>query len=347
MHCPCRQFDAALVGHPDHGGIDSEQCHDRLREDVERRLQREALSERARDLELRVQSLGRFPLRAERLLQLAAECRRTLVQTGVLDRDGELSRERNEERALVRAQRPRLTRIDGEQADRLVADDEREGERRIDPRLGHLRPRRLEPLVDRGIVDLDDAPRLARRERGGEQHACHRLVGTVDALARSHGDPAVVLAEVDGDAVGTEHVAETLDRRVERVRQREPCNCLADDREQRTAPLELQTRLTRPLGRAKCMSSADGKARELRNVRFVRGAAGSEAELQRAERRLAELKRDELSLPPVALDRDRAVLVEDPLRHALQVRIDVQRAVRSVDLEHSAPEPPETCALRP
>ena len=269
------------------------------------------------------------------------------MQTGVLDRDGELSRERNEERALVRAQRPRLTRIDGEQADRLVADDEREGDRRIDPRLGQLRPRRLEPLVDRSIVDLDHASRLARRERGGEQHACHRLVGTVDALARSHGYPAVVLAEVDGDAVGTEHVAETLDRRVERVRQREPCNCLADDREQRTAPLELQTRLTRPLGRAKCMSSADGKARELSNARFVRGAAGSEAELQRAERRLAELKRDELSPPPVALDRDRAVLVEDPLRHALQVRIDVQRAVRSVDLEHSASEPPETCALRP
>ena len=122
----CGQLDPALVGHADHSRVDAEQRHDRLREHVQGRLEREALRERARDLELGGQPLRRFPLRAERLLELPAERGRPLVQASILDGHGELCGERDEERALVGAQRPRLARVHGEEANRLVADDERQ-----------------------------------------------------------------------------------------------------------------------------------------------------------------------------------------------------------------------------
>ena len=168
----------------------------------------------------------------------------------------------------------------------------------------------------------------------------------LDALAGGHGH-AAVLAEVDGDAVGAEHLTETLERGVERVRQRQPGDGLADDGEQRAASLELEARVTRTFGRAERVSCADGEAREPNEAAFVRAATGSEPELQHPERWLAELKRDELSVPAVALHRHRAVLVEDPLRHALHVPIGLQRPVCAVDFQGAAPEPPEKRALGP
>ena len=137
VHGPCDQFDPALVGHPDHSRVDPEQGHDRLREHIQRRLERETLRERARDLELRIQPLRSLPLRAECLLELPAERRRPLVQARVLHGDRQLCGERDEQRSLVGAQRAWLARIDGEQADGLVADYERQCQRCVDPRLAH------------------------------------------------------------------------------------------------------------------------------------------------------------------------------------------------------------------
>ena len=267
------------------------------------------------------------------------------MQASVLDSHGELCGERDEERPLVGAQRPRLARVDGEEADGLVADDERQRQRGIDPRLGHLRPSRPKPLVRRGVIDLDHAPGLARREGGGEQNRSDGFVRPLDAMTRGDGDAAVILAEIDGDAVGAEHLPEPLERRVESVRERQTSDRLAHDGKQRAAPLELEPGFARPFGRPERVSRADCEARELSKGAFVRSAAGREPELQRTERRLAELKRDELSLAAVALHRNRAVLVEDRLGHALQIRIGLQRAVRAVDLQLAAAKPPETRAL--
>ena len=129
------------------------------------------------------------------------------------------------------------------------------------------------------------------------------------------------------------------------MRERQTSDRLAHDGEQRAAPLELEAGFARTFGRPERMSRADCEARELGEAALVRSAAGGEPELQRAERRLAELKRDELSLPAVALHRNRAVLVEDRLGHALQIRIGLQRPVRAVDLQLAAAKPPETRTL--
>ncbi len=95
------------------------------------------------------------------------------------------------------------------------------------------------------------------------------------------------------------------------------------------------------------MSRADGEAREPSEAALVRTTAGRKPELQRAKRRLPELKRDELSFPAVSLDCDRAVLVENCLRHAPQIRIGLSCAVRAVDLQLAAAKPPELRTLRP
>ena len=70
----------------------------------------------------------------------------------------------------------------------------------------------------------------------------------VDALARGDGDAAVVLAEIDRDAVGAEHVPETLERRVEGVRERETSDRFAHDGEERATPLELEAGFARAFG---------------------------------------------------------------------------------------------------
>ncbi len=103
-------------------------------------------------------------------------------------------------------------------------------------------------VVQRGVIDLDHASGLARREGDGEQDRRNRLMRPVDALARGDGDAAVVLAEIDRDAVGAEHVSEPLERRVEGVRERETSDRFAHDGEKRAAPLELEAGFARAFG---------------------------------------------------------------------------------------------------
>ena len=70
---------------------------------------------------------------ASSLLQVVVERRHIAVQPRVLDDHRQLARERRQERSLVLAQRARPAGIDGEDADRIVADDEAEREHRADP----------------------------------------------------------------------------------------------------------------------------------------------------------------------------------------------------------------------
>ena len=96
---------AALVGRTDHRGVDREVLDERVRHGVERPLERERLRERAGDGVERADLGRRLPLLRERLLALAAEALRLLVQLRVLHGDGELRGERAQQRLLVRRQR--------------------------------------------------------------------------------------------------------------------------------------------------------------------------------------------------------------------------------------------------
>jgi hypothetical protein len=183
---PCCQLDPALVGHADHRRINAEQLDDRRRQDVERRLQREALRERARDLVLRVQPLRLLLLRGERLREIVVEPGHPLVQPGVLDRHRQLPREGRQQRPLVLAQQAPLPGVDGENPDRLVADDETEREDRADARLLEVGPNLREPVVARR-VELGDHARLARLERRRQQGVGDRLVRALDSAARCDG----------------------------------------------------------------------------------------------------------------------------------------------------------------
>ena len=143
-----------------------------------------------------------------------------------------------QQRALVLAQCAPLTRIDGEDADRLVADDEAERQHAADPRLLDVRAHRREPLVVRR-VDLGDHARLARLQRRRQEGVRDRLMRTVDPAARRDGE-LLAFGQVDRDTVGAEQARDALDRRLERVCQRELRDRLADDGEQRPGALELE-----------------------------------------------------------------------------------------------------------
>ena len=98
---------APPVLHPDDCRIRLEELDGRARHGVERRVEREALRERARDLVQGAQALGGLPFSGESLLALRREPLRPLVQLRVLDGDRELAR---------RARRGATTRSPGARA---------------------------------------------------------------------------------------------------------------------------------------------------------------------------------------------------------------------------------------
>src|SRR5207247_6639571 len=98
----------------------------------------------------------------ERRLEDLAELLRPLVQPRVLDGDGQLAREREQEAFLALPVGSRAGLVDGERADDLVVDDERDDERAPDPvRL----PSFLEPLQARIVAHVLDEQIAAAAER--------------------------------------------------------------------------------------------------------------------------------------------------------------------------------------
>ena len=196
------------------------------------------------------------------------------------------------------------------------------------------------------MVDLDDRSALARAQRRGEQRIGDCLVRPLDASARRDDRPAI-LTEIDGDAVGAEQLGNALDRRVERVREGQASDRLADDRQQCPAPLELEPGLTGALRRTERVRGADGEAGELRACPLVRRAARRKAQLQRADRRLAQLQRHRLALAPVAAHRHRPLLLLDGrARDGLEPRIRLDRAMATLGLELSATQAPHERCFR-
>ena len=155
---------AAIVRHSDQCDVDVEDVGDRRRDRLERRLQRETLRERSRDLVERTQLPGRRAFRVERMLAFLAETFRLLVELRVLHGDRELRRERGQQRRLVLRQRAAAAREDREEPDRLVADEQRHGDRAFEARLGGGVAGGGEPRVPRHGVDRQDPAGPVRPE---------------------------------------------------------------------------------------------------------------------------------------------------------------------------------------
>jgi hypothetical protein len=115
----------ARVRQPDHGGVDLQLLDDGARDRRDRYVQRHALRERAGDLVERTKAPRSLTLRAQRGLEVGAEPRGPVVEARILDCDGELTGEGGEQRPVPFVRKPTTLRVRREQADRVVADDQR------------------------------------------------------------------------------------------------------------------------------------------------------------------------------------------------------------------------------
>ena len=183
-------------------------------------LEREALREGAGDLVERAELPRRLPLGGERLLELGPQLRRLLVQARVLHGDGELRRDRGDERLLVLVREAVARRVDGEQAGDLVGQRERDGERRLDPGLVDARAVRGEVARPGRVRDREQAAAAVRPERELEQALRDRQMRPGQPARAGRREPAV-LAQVDRDPLGAEELDDAVERGLERVRERE------------------------------------------------------------------------------------------------------------------------------
>jgi len=104
-------------------------------------------------------------LGVQRLLAVARELLRLLVQARVLDGDGEVRRERRKQRFLVLADGTALLGIDGEQPDHLLPRDQRERDSGLDPGLRSRAAHAREQRFARNVGNGDDAAPAERPEQ--------------------------------------------------------------------------------------------------------------------------------------------------------------------------------------
>ena len=170
--------------------------------------------------------------------------------------DGDRQRGQRGEQGATRSRSgPARARVDGEDADRLVADDEAERERRPDPGL-RRGARTCSSRSSAVVVELDD--------QAGAATAAARSAWAIDSCdPRRRGCPrrrARPCRSGDGDPVDVEQVRDALDRRLERVRAR----AARSPRRRRRAArgcARARARRRAQLGRADGMCGADGEAR--------------------------------------------------------------------------------------
>ena len=229
---------ASPVEHPDHGRVGIEQLDGRGRDRVECRVERQALGERARDLVQRPEPLGRLALGGDRLLELGRLALGPLVKLRVLRGHGQLGGERRQERQLVRLHLPPARQVDGEESNELLARDERDCERGVDLRFGHGRTHGSEPDVGLRIRNVKHALGAHGPERELEEAFGDGELG-IGAGAGLRSQP-VRVAEVDRDTVRSQELGDARNGGLQRVRKRELGDGLAENREQRVGPFELE-----------------------------------------------------------------------------------------------------------
>ena len=176
----------------------------------------------------------------------------------VLRGHGQLGGERRQERRLVRLHLAPARQVDGEQSDRAPR-----------ARRAGRRARRRSALRPRPHARERAGRRPARPERGARPG---RAVGpnasssrrSATASSASAPEPGlrpqpVRVAEVDRDTVRAQQLGDARDGGLQRVRERELGDRLADDREQRVGPFELERRRPRALAGTQRLRRANGE----------------------------------------------------------------------------------------
>ena len=232
VHRAGGQHLVALVGHADHRGIGVEQVDHGPRDAVQGRLQRQALGEGLRHRVEAAELAGGQPLGLEGALEDLRELLGALVQARVLDGDRELPGERQEQALLPFPVRAGPPPVDGEGSDRLVADEERDEERPAGAAFldDALEPR--EARVGPQVLDEEEAAAAERAERQLQEPLGELLMRAAE-IARRAGDETALVAQVHGDLPARGQLGDSLDRDLERVRQRELGDRLAHDRDER------------------------------------------------------------------------------------------------------------------
>ena len=160
--------------------------------------------------------------------------------------------------------------------------------------------------VARRVRDAEQAAAARRPEQQLEQALRDARVRAGQLALGRRLEPPGLGGEVDGEPLRAEQAGDVLDRGVERVRERELRDRLADDRQQRARALELDRERLPPLAGAQRVGGADGEGAEPVEQRIARVRLVGEQQLQRALRRLAELQRHDRAALLQRLDRERA-----------------------------------------
>jgi hypothetical protein len=217
-----------VVRHADGCGVQLEEVDHRLRNRIQRRLDGEALGEGMRDL-VQPAELARGPaLGIERAFQALAELLCTLVQPRVLHGDRELARKGKQQTLLPFAEGPRPGLEDPERPDHLVVDDERDEE---DAPHATLLPAALEAAQARIAAHiLDEDVAAASEGPQGELEQSFRKLGLPAREAPSGSRrQTIALAQVDRDVTAAGQLGDALDGCLQRVREGELRDRLADD----------------------------------------------------------------------------------------------------------------------
>ena len=227
-----------LVGHVENGDVDTNQLGDRRSRRFERGLQRQALRESARDLVQRPQLRRRLPLGSQRVLELAPEQSRLLVQAGAVHGGGELVAQCLEQRSLALVRNSIFRRVESKQADHLACRLQRQGEYRLHARPGKNVAQCLQSLVGEGIRDDHSAREPAGGERQIEQALGDPLVRALKP-ASGGGAQAVLSVQIHGDALDAEQVGDPLHGGVEHRLHGELRYVLAAEGEKGMSSLQL------------------------------------------------------------------------------------------------------------
>ncbi len=226
------------------------------------------------------------------------------MQPRVLDQNRKLRAERAHQRNLVLVERVVALRVHGEEADDRLAREQRNGKQPVDPGFRELAANAREQVESLGRRHDQCLPAPEGAERESEQPLRDARMRADEAAAGDRLQPSP-LEQVDGNALDRQELRDPLDRRFERVGQRELCDRLADDRHERPRALELRLRLDSRLAHAQRLRSAHAEGGEQSGASVQRLDPALEDELEDTERRLAEPDaRDRPS------DRDRSLALE-------------------------------------
>ena len=154
------------------------------------------------------------------------------MQPRVLDQHRKLRAERAHQRDLVLVERALALRVHGQEADDRLPREQRNGKQPLDPGFRELAANAREQVESLARRDEQRLPATERAEREGEQPLRDARMRADEAAARDRLQPPPI-EQVDGDALDRQELRDPLDRRLERVRQRELCDRLADDRHER------------------------------------------------------------------------------------------------------------------